>query len=155
MSKVNESLSNTFGLDPLECVNKQLPTVIEQEEVPDNSEKDFEFVRNKLHGLISEGTDAFQFLAELAKSEEKISAFSTLNEMLSNLSDISMKLLEVHEKKQKIKATEAKTSPSGQTNVTNNVAFLGSTADLSKFLQSTNNEIGDTFENETDKEDEE
>ena len=136
MNKVERGIHELVGL-PVE--EPELPALIEKQEVPkDNDAKDdIDFVRNTLHSLLEAGTTAFEDLADIARSEEKVSAFATMNSMLQNLSDISLKLIELHEKKQKILATPSKEEGQAKNvnNVTNNNAvFVGSTSDLTKFL---------------------
>lgn len=130
MSRVDKSLSETFGVEPIGPPDRLPPPPLPETE--ENEIEDFEFVRQKLHSLLHEGTAAFETLADIAKTEEKISAFSTLNEMLSNLSDISIKLLEIQEKKRKIQTPKEQKALPG--NVTNNAVFVGSTADLDKLI---------------------
>lgn len=143
MAKVDNALSETFGVPTLQEVN---PATISQADPPKSELEDFEFVRLKLHALLHAGTESFETLALLAKTEEKISAFQALNEMMGNLSDISLKLLEIQEKKQKLTSKTEKHDGS-VTNVTNNVAYIGSTADLAKLLND-HNFLGDTIDNE-------
>lgn len=131
MAKVDNTLSEIFGVAPIGEPEKVPPPEIPETKPGDV--EDFEFVRQKLHGLLHEGTTAFETLAQIAKSEEKISAFSTLNEMLSNLSDISIKLLEIQEKKNKLLAPQ-KGQQSTPNTVTNNAVFVGSTADLARMI---------------------
>ena len=131
MSKVDRKLAETFGL---EVEEKELPALINPPEQKEEID-DFEFVRGTLHSLIEAGTAAFEDLADIARNEEKISAFSTMNDMLSNLADISTKLLEIQKKKREIESVKTETTQQIN-NVTNNVAYIGSTADLAKLLNS-------------------
>lgn len=139
MNKVERNIHELVGL-PVEEVS--LPTLIEKTEAPKDADAkdDIDFVRDTLHSLLRAGTDAFEDLADIARTEEKVSAFATMNSMLQNLSDISLKLIDLHEKKQKLLATSPE--PSGNSsvnNVTNNNAvFVGSTSDLAKFLNNGN-----------------
>lgn len=132
MAKVDNTLSDVFGVVPIGDPEKVPPPEIP--ETKSGELEDFEFVRSKLHALLHEGSTAFEVLAQIAKSEEKISAFSTLNEMLSNLSDISIKLLEIQEKKNKILAPAKNAALPGTNSVTNNAVFVGSTSELSKLM---------------------
>jgi hypothetical protein len=138
MTRAEEKFAEAFGIPPIESVTekKELPAIIQDEpQVVDKSVDDFEFVRGTLYKLLENGSTAFEQLADIARVEEKIAAYTTMNEMLSNLSDISIKLLDIHEKKKKMEAFSKKDTPSqGPTNVTNNTVFVGSAVDLDKLL---------------------
>lgn len=136
MTRVEEKFAEAFGIPPIEQVSdRDLPVVQNTPEpLDDKSKDDFEFVRGTLYKLLKNGSDAFEQLAEIASVEEKISAYSTMNEMLSNLSDISIKLLDIHEKKKKMEIASPKEQPQSQQNITNNTVFVGSAVDLDKLL---------------------
>lgn len=136
---VDRSLSQVFGVD---AINAPVPAVLsEAEERVDADSDDYDLVRRKLHALLIEGASAFEHLSAIAKSEEKISAFTALNEMLGGLSDISMKILDVKEKKIKVEQMKQKLLPKegadpGQV-INNNTIFIGSTT---QFLDMINQE---------------
>lgn len=132
MTRVDEKFAETFGIPQ---ISRSTSDMVSVDEIPaaDNAKGDFEFVRQTLYSLLKNGSDAFEQLAEIAKVEEKISAYGTMNEMLGNLSDISIKLLEIHERKKKM---EASTKPETPAQVTNNNVYVGSASDLDKLLES-------------------
>ena len=143
ITTIDASLSETFGVP---TISELVPVEEKPMEVVESESDDFEFVRRKLHSLLHEGTTAFETLAVIAKSEEKISAFTALNEMMNNLSEISVKLLDIQEKKQKLNNT--KTDNKNPTTITNNnIAFIGTTADLSKLLND-DSLYGETIDND-------
>lgn len=150
MSKIDKSLSEMFGVDPMyedkPTKTEQLPVVVDPEsraiqvfEDPDSTdmETDAAQIRNNLHQLINQGQEAFESLIHIAKTEEKISAFDIANQMLSNLSNINLQLLALHEKKKKMKMADQqkKQADKGQAGIVNNggttnIAFVGTTAEL-------------------------
>lgn len=146
MSRIDESLSEVFGVPVPERSNQTLPTVIDvvakeidSKPVPINQEldDDIEFVKNKLQSLILRGEDAVETLTSIAKSEESPRSFEVLNTMLTTLSNISMQFIELHEKKAKIAKTLEKSTPVSNTttNTTNNIAFVGSSSDIDALLE--------------------
>ena len=146
--KVDVLLSDTFGLPAPE--QKQLPKMLEHNQPEEISEiDDFEFVREKLHSLLTAGADAFEDLAVIAREEEKISAFGTMNTMLNTLSDISMRLIEIQKMKVQIekekKAIGGEEPPPQQNNkvVNNNTVFVGSMAELAAVARKNNGDIID------------
>lgn len=135
MTKIDRSLAETFGLPTDDDVSdRRYPTTTTTPiELPEDNDDDYEFVRKTLHSLIKSGSAAFDNLADLAADGEKISAFATMNDMLTNLANISTQLLEVKKIKKEIEASDNPVN-TGQNTVTNNVAFIGTTADLARLI---------------------
>lgn len=140
MSRIDDSLSETFGLPVPE--REQRDEIAVQ---PSEADDDFEFVRETLRSLLDAGADAFADLANIARSEEKVSAYSAMNDMLSNLSNISVKLMDIQKTKREIENIGQKDKQqSGVVNNTTNVAFIGSTTDLAKLI--SNNTQGEIID---------
>lgn len=135
------SLSETFDVDDVVDVPATELTVIENKK-PDVAtlESDADAVRDTLYNILKQGEEAFEDLKRIAGAEESPRSFEVLNSMLSTLSDISMKLLDVHEKKAKIQKQTA--SPEGgpvnNGTVNNNTVFVGTTAELQDMLKKLN-----------------
>lgn len=172
MSNVDKSLSESFGVEPIwnpesadfplaetekqevaVSVEAPVPIVVEKTE---NEEKviddDAEFVRLKLLSLLNKGEDAFEYLLHLAKSEDRVNGFEVLNSMLSNMTDMSLKILEIHEKKRKLKGSAKKQSDAvtDETKVvnttTNNIIFNGTTSELQDLIKKQLGNDDDTIE---------
>lgn len=136
MTRAEEKFAEAFGIPPIEEYKPDIvPSTVQNLDSNESrsADADFEFVRSTLYDLLKNGSTAFEQLAEIARVEEKISAYGTMNEMLSNLSDISIKLLDIHEKKKKILDSDKKNMQQ-PTNVTNNTVYVGSAADLDRLL---------------------
>lgn len=143
MSKVDQSLSELFGVDPIYSTQELTPIETNHSIVPvqetvvdtnmDELDQDIALIRNNIHSLIRSGQDAFESVIHIAKSEEKISAFEIGNAFLANLASINMQLITLHEKKKKIKnqdgsgKSDAKIVNNGGTT---NIAFVGTTKDI-------------------------
>lgn len=136
MTRAEEKFAEAFGIPPISEYKADIvPVDPPQADAKESgsADEDFEFVRSTLYDLLKNGSTAFEQLAEIARVEEKISAYGTMNEMLSNLSDISIKLLDIHEKKKKM-SDPGKKETNQPTNVTNNMVYVGSASDLDKLL---------------------
>ena len=134
------SLSDTFDVHDVVDVPSTEISVIENKKPEEASlESDADAVRDTLYNILKQGEEAFEDLKRIAVAEESPRSFEVLNSMLGTLSDISMKLLEVHEKKAKIqKQTAVAEGPVNNGTVNNNTVFVGTTAELQDMLKKLN-----------------
>ena len=100
----------------------------------DNENNDFKYARENLYHIIERGRDAMDELLEIAKSEESPRAFEVFGQLLKNMTDSQEKLMELHQKKQKLKNDGERQEVTKAQNVTN-ALFVGSTADLLKLVK--------------------
>ncbi len=133
------SLSSAFQVEP------SIDTIQDKRSaVPEDSsfEADSEEVRATLYNLLKEGEEAFGDLKRIAVAEESPRSFEVLNSMLMNLSDIAVKLLDVHEKKNKIRKLSGVPDATAVNNgtVNNNTVFVGTTAELHDMIKKINME---------------
>jgi len=153
MSRIDKSLSEQFGVDPIwnpeevsfpvsEIANKDLVIPVVEDPKQDQTdqekiESDIEFSRQKLLSLLTKGEDAFEYLLHLAKSEERVNAFEVLNSMLSNMTDMSMKIIDIQEKKKKLLlgGKEKQPESNANNNTTNNIIFTGTTTELQDLIK--------------------
>ena len=73
-------------------------------------------------------------LLEIAKAEESPRAFEVFGQLLKNMTDSQEKLMELHQKKQKLENDGERQEVTKAQNVTN-ALFVGSTADLLKLVK--------------------
>ena len=101
-----------------------------------NGEKDsdFQYARENLYHIIERGRDAMDELLEIAKSEESPRAFEVFGQLLKNMTDSQEKLMELHQRKQKLENDGDRQEVTRAQNVTN-ALFVGSTADLLKLVK--------------------
>lgn len=161
MQTVDEKLNNILGIVPViegELVesseeitiipdeSKEIITYDETEEtiipstdiVPTNPdlnqdiEIDYELSRNTHKDLIDQGQEALTDLLRVAKESQHPRAYEVAGNMLKNLSDMTDKLMILHEKR---KALEKNSSNQPQINIDKGVIFSGSTADLLKKIK--------------------
>jgi hypothetical protein len=103
-----------------------------------DTEDDYEFARAHIKKLILASDDAIDRLHELATDAEHPRAFEVLTTMIKNTADMNASLLDLVKNRKKIvQEPVGGGSPSSANNVTtNNSIFVGTTADLQKFLKS-------------------
>lgn len=142
-TKVFRTLAETFDVE--DVVDKRAITVVDPVvQVPEDNtvDSDADAVRDTLYNLLKKGEEAFEDLKRIAVAEESPRSFEVLNSMLGQLSDIAVKLMDVHEKKNRIKkaATVQETATGAVNNgtVNNNTVFVGTTADLQEMIKRIN-----------------
>lgn len=132
-----DNLSNALGMNPLVVEETKqeeiLPVVVEEET---DAERDFELARRNLQDLAKKGGNALDELILLAKNSEQPRAFEVVSTLIKALADTNKDLLDIRKKKIDIDKARGivKTDEGGKT-ITNNNLFVGSTADLQKFLK--------------------
>tara|TARA_B100000945_G_C20299756_1_gene557433 strand:- start:420 stop:872 length:453 start_codon:yes stop_codon:yes gene_type:complete len=107
------------------------PTVVNGQGEKDT---DFQYARENMYDIIEKGRDAMEELLEIAKAEESPRAFEVFGQLLKNMSESQEKLMELHQKKQKLESDEGRQEVTRAQNVTN-ALFVGSTADLLKLVK--------------------
>ena len=107
------------------------PTVVNGQGEKDT---DFQYARENMYDIIEKGRDAMEELLEIAKTEESPRAFEVFGQLLKNMSESQEKLMELHQKKQKLESDEGRQEVTRAQNVTN-ALFVGSTADLLKLVK--------------------
>lgn len=98
-------------------------------------EEDYKKSRETYHKLIDKGTDALDYILEVAKQTDEARAFEVVGQILKATSDVNKELLDMQKRMIEIKEIEVKSGPK---NVTNNTLFIGSTKDLQQFLKVDN-----------------
>lgn len=120
--------TTTVSKDYIEKVKKEVKKPISEDEAHD----DYEYTRQNLYDLIEKGQEAIYEMLEIAKETQKARDFEVAGQLIKSVGDVSDKLLDLQQKMKKLKEEDVRSSP---TNVTNNALFVGSTADLQKFLK--------------------
>jgi hypothetical protein len=92
---------------------------------------DFEYARENMMEVINKGQEALFDLMDVAKQSQHPRAYEVLATMMSTMVGASKDLLDLQAKKKKIMEDDPSASPQ---QVTNNL-FVGSTAELQKYLK--------------------
>jgi len=132
--KVDDSLSNAFGVAPMPSQSTEVITKDGEIITPPNQkvENDYDTARTNLRELLTTGKAALEHALEVAKSSEHPRAFEVVGNLMKQLADVNQQLMDIHQQKQKLDGPK-EVSKKEVTN--NNVIFTGSTADLNKMLK--------------------
>lgn len=106
------------------------PESITKKEIPEDPQKDYEYSRANLYTLIGKGQEAIDGILELAQESGHPRAYEVAGQLIKSVGDVTDKLLDLQKKMKDLDAPSKK----GPTTV-NNALFVGSTAELSKFLK--------------------
>jgi hypothetical protein len=142
MKNQYDNLNSTFNLENTEIVSTQVETnkIEVQNTTTDDIKKDYEYTRGNLYSIIEKGQEALDNALELAVDGGQPRAYEVVGQLIKNVSDATDKLLDLQKKLKDIENDNPTKSP---TNVTNNALFIGSTAELSKFLKSNKEQLMD------------
>ena len=132
---IMDNLTKALDMNPLiveeEKLEETLPVVSEENT---DAEQDFELARKNLQELAKKGNKALDELILLAKNSEHPRAYEVVATLIKTLADTNKDLLDTRKKKIDIDKARGAT-PEGSPRTVNNNLFVGSTADLQKFLK--------------------
>lgn len=134
MTKKFDSLNETFnvGGEIVPVKSEKISENIEKiSSASEDIKKDYEYTRGNLYSLIEKGQEAINGILELAQESEMPRAYEVAGQLIKNVADATDKLMELQKK---LKEVEEEKVGKGPTTV-NNALFVGSTADLAKFLK--------------------
>jgi hypothetical protein len=124
----DEIISKSLGIDFISKPEEQIKeTEIKKEEK--NLDKDFEYAKDNIKLLISNGTDAIEEILKVAKAGDSPRAYEVVSQLLKTVADMNKDLLDLH---QKAKAVRKETV--NVKNTTNNSIYVGSTSELQDLI---------------------
>ena len=140
MTKKFDKLNETFNVDAEIIAAEKEPIAIEKkieelETTASDIKKDYEYARGNLYSLIEKGQEAINGILELAQESEMPRAYEVAGQLIKNTGEIAEKLLSLQKTLKDVEEEKQK----GPTTV-NNALFVGSTADLAKFLKQQSSE---------------
>jgi hypothetical protein len=127
-NNVTDNLNDLFEIKS-ELVEDEKAAVLAPVDRGDDITTDYEFARNNIHNAISKGSEALDYLLEIAKQSDHPRAFEVVGQLTKTLVDANKDLLDVQKKVKDLKVED--TSPE----TINNNLFVGSTADILKMLK--------------------
>ena len=101
----------------------------------DTANNDFEYARQTYHNILAKGSEAMEEMMEVARATEHPRAFEVLATTMKTLADVNGSLLDLHKKKKDMDKKDQLPGLPLAGGTTNNL-FVGSTAELQKFLMS-------------------
>jgi hypothetical protein len=131
-NNVTDNLNELFEIKS-ELVDDEKNEVLAPIDKGDDITTDYEFARNNIHNAISKGSEALDYLLEIAKQSDHPRAFEVVGQLTKTLVDANKDLLDVQKKVKDLKVED--TSP----DTVNNNLFVGSTADILKMLKGDDN----------------
>lgn len=106
-----------------------------------NIDTDYDYSRQTYYDLIEKGRESLEMMIEVARESEHPRAFEVLATMIKNVSDVNDRLMDLNKKNRDINLKDQPNKQQAQIENQQNNIFLGSTAELQKLLQQTNNAI--------------
>ena len=126
---LNETLNTDYDKSVEIEVSPQPPIQKSQGDI--DIEKDYKYTRGQLYSIIEKGQEAINGILELASESEMPRAYEVAGQLIKNVADATDKLMDLQKK---LKDVNEEKEAKGPTTV-NNSLFVGSTAELQKFLK--------------------
>ena len=132
-----ESTNKYDGIEDALNVDSEIVPATPKAEIVDTTatkdqlKKDYEYTRGNLYSLIEKGQEAVDGILELAQESDQPRAYEVAGQLIKHVGDVADKLVDLQKKVNEIENPK-KTK---EVNTTNNTMFVGSTADLAKFLK--------------------
>ena len=131
---LNEVLGNEGELIEPEKKSLRRENFEARTKYDDDISKDYRYARENLYDVIERGTEALDYLLELAKASEHPRAYEVVGTLTKTLVEANKDLLEIQKKVKDLQAEDKKESPQNVTNA----LFVGSTAELQKLIKGNN-----------------
>jgi len=106
-------------------------TEIVKSETNKDSDTDYNLVRKNLKNLIKQSEAAIEGILDVASESESPRAYEVVSQLIHSSLDANGKLLDIHKKMKDLNKEDEKSGPKS---ITNNSIYVGSTAELQKFL---------------------
>ena len=103
-------------------------------------QKDYEYTRGQLYSLIEKGQETLNGIMELADETQSPRAYEVAGQLIKNVADSTDKLIDLQKKLRDLDEDPKSKKPT----TVNNTMFVGSTADLAKFLKKSQDDIQNT-----------
>lgn len=152
MSDVKDHLDELFGIEEVKEAEEEAPSqeIIPAEEhlpavVEDGRDRDIEFdyelSRETHRDLLDQGQEALTRLLKVAEESQHPRAYEVAGQLLKNLSDMTDKLMALHEKRKKLEADAAKNNQMAGGVSVDKAVFIGTTSELLKEIKNIKHEI--------------
>ena len=126
---IENALDVNSDIVPVE--KPQVVTPVDTASTKEQLKKDYEYTRGHLYSLVEKGQEAVDGILELAQESDQPRAFEVAGQLIKHVGDVADKLVDLQKKVNEIENPKK----DKQVNTTNNTMFVGSTADLAKFLK--------------------
>ena len=126
---IEDALDIQSDIVPVE--KPEVVTPVDTTSTKEQLKKDYEYTRGHLYSLVEKGQEAVDGILELAQESDQPRAFEVAGQLIKHVGDVADKLVDLQKKVNEIENPKKEK----QVNTTNNTMFVGSTADLAKFLK--------------------
>ena len=127
---MTDKIAKTLGVTPmpnLKIVQADAP------EIPEHQEKDYDYARGNMINIIEKGNEALDGILELAERSQQPRAYEVVTALIKTMADTNKDLLNLTKQKKELRQMD--NDVNGPKTINNNL-FVGSTAELQKFLKS-------------------
>lgn len=125
-----DKLDDAFDITPQDSIVD--PEVLpNQDDEKRDLDSDYEYSREQLYTLIQKGQKAVDGIIDVANSSDHPRAYEVAFQGMKHLADMTDKLIDLQKKMKNIEEEIPQKGPS----TVNNTMFVGSTAELQKFLK--------------------
>jgi|688.fasta_scaffold21331_6 hypothetical protein len=121
---ISKSLGINFITKPEESVSLSEPKKEEK-----GLDKDFEYAKDNIKMLISNGSEAIEEILKVAKAGDSPRAYEVVSQLLKTVADMNKDLLDLHQKAKAVKKETVSVK-----NTTNNSIYVGSTSELQDLI---------------------
>ncbi len=125
-----DKLDDTFNIVPQDTVSET--EIVNLEDDIKDIEKDYEYSREQLYNLIGKGQEAIDGIMDVARNSDHPRAYEVAFQGIKNIADMTDKLIDLQKK---MKTMDEDSSMRKGPSTVNNTMFIGSTAELQKFLK--------------------
>ncbi len=125
-----DKLDDTFNIVPQDTVSET--EIVKLEDDIKDIEKDYEYSRGQLYNLIEKGQEAIDGIMDVARNSDHPRAYEVAFQGIKNIADMTDKLIDLQKK---MKTMDEDSSMRKGPSTVNNTMFIGSTAELQKFLK--------------------
>jgi hypothetical protein len=138
---MKDRIGEIFDVAPFEINGEEVNYELPKENLPDTIEsaenEDYIRSRERLISLSKMAETSLREAMSVARQSESPRAYEVVSNLLKQASDINLQLLDIHEKKAKLKQTKGgkQTQGDGAGSVTNNAIFVGTNAELLKLIK--------------------
>jgi len=136
-----DSIDNALDIES-SIVESEPAPISKKKEERNKSEiqKDYEYTRGQLYSLIEKGQETLNGIMELADETQSPRAYEVAGQLIKNVADSTDKLIDLQKKLRDLDEDPKSKNPT----TVNNTMFVGSTADLAKFLKKSQDDIQNT-----------
>lgn len=126
----NEIISKSLGIL---STNEKENEIVEQKE--NEFIEDYDFIRNNYYNILNKSSHLLEESIEIAKQSQSPRSFEAAAIIIKTISEVNKDLLHLNEKKNKVMPVLVDNNKT----VNNNTVFVGSTAELQKFISELKN----------------